>query len=101
MATGQLLQLLRALPSRSIVPFVLVILKQPFHYTSNVPARGAGTLFTGAQRPVLVSELTPKVMTTGKTPAERLGVTPGQYASNAEGGDDGKNHRYAENHVFR
>ena len=30
-----------------------------------------------------------------------LGVTPGQYASNAEGDDDGKNHRYAENHVFR
>ena len=29
------------------------------------------------------------------------GVTPGQYASNSEGDDDGKNHRYAENHVFR
>jgi len=28
-------------------------------------------------------------------------VTLGQYASNAEGDDDGKNHRYAENHVFR
>jgi len=30
-----------------------------------------------------------------------LGVMPGQYASNAEGDDDGKNHRCAENHVFR
>jgi len=27
-------------------------------------------------------------------------MTPGQYASNAEGDNDGKNHRYAENHVF-
>jgi len=35
-------------------------------------------------------ESVPKVMTTGKTPAH-----------NAEGDDDGKNHRYAENHVFR
>ena len=43
-------------------------------YTSNVLARGAGTLFTGAQRLALV---------------------------NTEGDGDGKNHRYAENHVFR
>jgi len=58
-------------------------------------------LFTGEQWPALVSESTPKVMTTGKTPAQRLGVTPGQYASNGKGDDDRKNHRYAENHVFR
>ena len=30
-----------------------------------------------------------------------LGMTHGQYASNAEGDDDGKNHRYAESHCFR
>jgi len=41
-------------------------------------------------------ESTLKVMTTGKTPHNGLGVTPGQYASNAEGDDDGKNHRYAK-----
>jgi len=45
----------------------------PIFRTSNVPARGVGTLFTGAQRPALVSatpgESTPKVMTTGKTTA--------------------------------
>jgi len=40
-------------------------------------------------------------MTTGKPLHNSLGVTRGQYASNAEGDDDGKNHRYAENHVFR
>jgi len=49
----------------SRLPFIIT--------TSNVPARGAGTLFTGAQRPALVSatpgESTPKVMTTGKTTA--------------------------------
>ena len=39
-------------------------------------------------------------MTTGKTPAQRPGQA-GRDASNAEGDDDGKNHRYAENHVFR
>jgi len=38
-------------------------------------------------------------MTTGKTPAQSgLGVTSGQYASNAEGDDDEKNHRYAKYH---
>jgi len=41
------------------------------------------------------------MMTTGKTPHSSLGVMPGQYASNAEGDDDGKNHCYAENDVFR
>ena len=30
-----------------------------------------------------------------------LCVTRGQYAGNAEGDDDWKNHRYAENYVFR
>ena len=48
-----------------------------FMDTSNVPARGVGTLFAGAQRPA--------------RDARRI---------NAEGDDDGKNHRYAENHFF-
>jgi len=43
---------------------------------------------------------TPKVMTMGKPLHNSLGMTRGQYASNAKGDDDGKNHRYAENHVF-
>ena len=82
--------------------------------TSNVPTRGAGTLFTGAQRPALVSICScspcqarrPANQCRRWWPREKplhngLGVTPGQYASNAEGDDDGKNHLYAENHVFR
>jgi len=39
-------------------------------------------------------------MTTGKTAAQQRDVTPGQYAGNAEGDDDGKNHCYAESDFF-
>jgi len=39
-------------------------------------------------------------MTTGKTAAQQHDVTPGQYADNAEGDDDGKNHCYAEIDFF-
>jgi len=63
-------------------------------HTSNVPSRGAGTLFTGAQRPALVSANQRRRWWPREKPLHnglgRLGVTPGQYASNAEGDDDGK-----------
>jgi len=62
--------------------------------TSNVPARGAGTLLRPANQ-------RRRWWPREKPLHSSLGVTRGQYASNAEGNDDGKNHRYAENHVFR
>ena len=44
---------------------------------------------------------TPKMMTTGKTPAQRPGRDVRPIRQQRRSDDDGKNHRYAENHFFR